>query len=172
MIFGMSLHTYTVIHVAISLIAIGSGLVVMYGFLALKRLDNWTALFLSTTVLTTVTGFGFPFHGVTPALKLGVISMVVLGIALIARYARHMTGGWRATYVVCAATALYLNCFVLIVQLFEKVPALRAVAPTQKEAPFAVTQLAVLVIFVGLTILAVKRFHEAVPVARSASKAA
>jgi hypothetical protein len=173
MIFGMSLHTYTVVHVAISLIAIGSGLVVMYGFLALKRLDNWTALFLSTTVLTSVTGFGFPFHGATPAIKLGVISLVVLGVALIARYARNMTGGWRATYVLCAAIALYLNVFVLVVQSFEKIPALKAAAPTQKEAPFAVTQLAVLVIFVGLTILAVKRFHPAPALAtKSVGKAA
>lgn len=173
MIFGMSLHTYTVIHVTVSLIGIGSGLVVMYGLLANKRLDSWTALFLSTTVLTSVTGFGFPFNGVTPAGRLGVISLVVLGVAIIGRYARRLAGGWRATYVLCAAIALYLNVFVLVVQSFEKIPALKAAAPTQKEAPFAVTQLAVLVIFVGLTILAAKRFHPASALAtKSLSKAA
>lgn len=173
MIFGLSLHAYTQLHVLISLIAIGSGLVVMYGMLTRKRLDGLTSLFLATTVLTSVTGFAFPNMGVTPAIKLGIISMVVLGIAYLARYVRHLAGGWRATYVITAATAVYLNVFVLVVQSFEKVPALRAMAPTQKEAPFAVTQIAVLVLFFALTILAVKRFHPATAVAaKSVGKAA
>jgi hypothetical protein len=173
MIFGLSLHAYTQLHVLISLIAIGSGLVVMYGMLTRKRLDSLTSLFLATTVLTSVTGFGFPFTGVTPAIKLGIISLVALGIAYLARYVRHLAGGWRAAYVVTAATALYLNVFVLVVQSFEKVPALKAIAPTQKEEPFAVAQIAVLVLFIGLTILAVKRFHPATgPAAKSVSKAA
>jgi hypothetical protein len=173
MIFGLSLHAYTQLHVLISLIAIGSGLVVMYGMLIRKRLDRLTSLFLATTVLTSVTGFGFPNMGVTPAIKLGIISMVVLGIAYLARYVRHLAGGWRAIYVITAATALYLNVFVLVVQSFEKVPALRAMAPTQKEAPFAVTQISVLVIFFALTILAVKRFHPAsVALPKSVGKAA
>jgi hypothetical protein len=173
MIFGLSLHAYTQLHVLISLVAISSGLVVMYGLLTAKRLDRWASLFLATTALTSVTGFGFPFTGVTPAIKLGIISVVVLGIAYLARYVRHLAGGWRVTYVVSAAIALYLNVFVLVVQSFEKVPALRAVAPTQKEAPFAMAQIAVLVVFVGLTILAVKRFHPATAlVAKSVSKAA
>ena len=173
MIFGLSLHAYTRLHVLISLIAIASGLVVLYGMLSRKRLDGLTSLFLATTALTSVTGFGFPFTGVTPAIKLGVISLVVLGIAYLARYARHLAGGWRATYVVTAATALYLNVFVLVVQSFEKVPALKAAAPTQKEAPFAIAQISVLVLFVGLTILAVKRFHPAtVAVTRSVGRAA
>lgn len=173
MIFGLSLHAYTQLHVLISLIAIGSGLAVMYGLLIRKRLDGLTSLFMATTALTSVTGFGFPFVGVTPAIKLGIISLVVLGIAYLARYVRHLAGGWRATYVITAATAFYLNVFVLVVQSFEKVPALRAMAPTQKEAPFAVTQIAVLVLFFGMTILAVKRFRPAiVPATRSISKAA
>lgn len=173
MIFGLSLHAYTQLHVFISLIAIASGLVVMYGMLTRKRLDGLTSLFLATTVLTSVTGFGFPFMGVTPAIKLGIISLVVLGIAYLARYARHLAGGWRATYVVTAAMALYLNVFVLVVQSFEKVPALKAIAPTQKEAPFAVAQIAVLVLFIGLTILAVRRFHPATAAAaKSVGKAA
>ena len=173
MIFGMSLHAYTQLHVLISLVGIGSGLIVMYGMLTAKRLDGWTSLFLATTVLTSVTGFGFPFVGVTPAIKLGIISLVVLAIAYMARYVRHLAGGWRVTYVISAAIALYLNVFVLVVQSFEKVPALKAIAPTQKEPPFAIAQIAVLVVFVGLTILAVRRFHPTTALAaKSANKAA
>ncbi len=173
MIFGMSLHAYTELHVLISLIAIGSGLVVMYGLLTAKRMDGWTSLFLATTVLTSVTGFGFPFTGVTPGIKVGIVSLVVLGIAYLARYVRHLAGGWRATYVVTAATALYLNVFVLVVQSFEKVPALRAIAPTQEEPPFAIAQIAVLVLFIGLTVLAVRRFHTTTALAaKSVGKAA
>jgi hypothetical protein len=173
MIFGMSLHAYTQLHVLISLVAIGSGIVVLYGMLTRKRLDRLTSLFLATTVLTSVTGFGFPSTGVTPAIKLGIISLVVLGIAYLARYTRHMAGRWRVTYVISAAMALYLNVFVLVVQLFEKVPALRAISPTQKEPPFAIAQITVLVVFVGLTIFAVKRFRpESLAMAKSASKAA
>lgn len=173
MIFGLSLHAYTQLHVLISLIGISSGLIVLYGLLSNKRLDSWTGLFLATTVLTSVTGFGFPFTGVTPAINLGIISMVALAIAYLARYVRHLAGGWRVTYVISAAIALYLNVFVLVVQLFEKVPALKALAPTQKEPPFAIAQIAVLVLFIGLTILAVKRFHPATtPAAKSVSKAA
>ena len=173
MIFGLSLHAYTQLHVLISLVAIASGLIVLYGMLRGKRLDGWTSLFLATTALTSVTGFGFPFTGVTPSIKLGIISLVLLGIAYLARYTRHLAGGWRATYVITAAIALYLNVFVLVVQSFEKVPALKAIAPTQKEAPFAIAQIAVLVVFVGLTIRAVRRFHSTIaPITKSASKAA
>ena len=159
MVFGMSLQTYTLIHVIISLIGIGSGSVVMYGMLTGKRLDGWTAVFLTTTVLTSVTGFGFPFKGVTPAINVGIVSLVVLAIAVVARYARHLAGVWRKTYVVTAALALYLNVFVLVVQSFEKVPALKAAAPTQKEPPFLVAQLAVLALFIVLTVFAAKRFR-------------
>src|SRR6202165_1546173 len=120
MISGMS--TFTLVHVVLSLIGIFSGFVAWFGLLAAKRLDGWTAVFLITTVLTSVTGFGFPFKGVTPAINFGVISLVVLAIAIAARYARHLAGGWRKTYVVTAALALYLNVFVLVVQSFEKVP--------------------------------------------------
>jgi len=173
MIFGMSLRAYTQLHVLISLAAIGSGLIVIYGMLTAKRLDGWTSFFLVTTMLTSVTGFGFPFMGLTPGIKIGIISLAVLGIAYIARYARHLAGGWRTTYVITAAIALYLNVFVFVVQSFEKVPALRAIAPTQKEPPFAITQIAVLVASVWLTILAVRRFHPAIaPVPKSVGKAA
>jgi hypothetical protein len=112
-----------------------------------------------TTVATSVTGFGFPFTHLSPAHKVGILSLLVLAIAIVARYALHLAGAWRRTYVVCAAMALYVNVFVLVVQLFEKVPALKALAPTQKEPPFLVSQLVVLALFVGLTIVAVKRSH-------------
>ena len=154
MILGMTTATYTLIHVLISLVGIGTGFVVMYGLLGWKAFDRWTALFLTTTVLTSVTGFGFPFDHLTPANKVGIISLVVLAIAIVARYALHLAGAWRRTYVISAAIALYLNTFVLVVQSFEKVPALKAMAPTQKEPPFLVAQLAVLALFVVLTIFA------------------
>jgi len=131
----------------------------MFGFITGKRLDNLTAVFLTTTVLTSVTGFGFPFNHLLPSHKLGIISLVVLAIAIPARYVFHLAGSWRWIYVVGASTALYLNVFVLVAQLFMKVPALKALAPTQSEPPFLVAQLLVLLIFVGLTILAAKRFH-------------
>ena len=123
------------------------------------RLDNLTAVFLTTTVLTSVTGFGFPFDHLLPSHKLGIISLVVLAIAIPARYVFHLAGSWRWIYVVGASMALYLNVFVLIAQLFMKVPALKALAPTQSEPPFLVAQILTLLIFVALTILATKRFH-------------
>src|SRR5215212_5845801 len=135
------MQIFTLIHVAISLVAIVSGLVVLLGLLTARRLDGWTMLFLLTTIATSVTGFFFPFHGITPAIIFGIISLVLLAAAVVARYARHLAGGWRWIYVVTAMLALYLNVFVLIVQLFQKVPALKALAPTQSEAPFAVAQL-------------------------------
>ncbi len=159
MVLGMSLATFTLLHVVISLIGIGSGLAVMYGFLSGKRYDGMTAIFLLTTVLTNVSGFGFPFDHLLPSHKVGVISLVLLAIAILARYVFHLAGAWRSTYVVAAAMALYLNCFVLVVQLFEKNSALKALAPTQKEPQFLVAQLLVLAIFIGLTILSARRFR-------------
>jgi hypothetical protein len=153
------MKTFTLIHVAISLMGIFSGLVVLGGLLAGKRLNGWTALFLSTTVLTSVTGYFFPFHGITPAMVVGAISLVVLGVAIYARCARHLTGAWRKTYVITAVIALYLNVFVLIVQAFMKIPALHALAPTQTEPPFKLTQLVVLVLFILLGIVAAIRFR-------------
>jgi hypothetical protein len=159
MILGMSTATYTFLHVLISLVGIGSGLIVMFGFLNGKRLDGMNTLFLITTVLTSVTGFGFPFDHLLPSHILGIISLVVLAIAIPARYVFHLGGAWRRVYVITASIALYLNVFVLVAQSFMKVPALNALAPTQKEPPFLVAQLVVMVIFIGLTILAVKRFR-------------
>jgi len=159
MIFGMTLGTYTFLHVLISVAGIGAGLIVMFGLLSGKRLDGWTGLFLATTVLTSVTGFGFPFDHLLPSHILGILSLVILAAAIPARYVFHLAGSWRWIYVVGAGIALYFNVFVLVVQAFEKVPALKALAPTQKEPPFLVAQLIVLVIFVAIIALAAKRFR-------------
>jgi hypothetical protein len=155
-----ALMILTVVHVAISLVAIGSGFVVLFGLMAGRRLDGWTAFFLGTTVATSVTGFAFPIHGFTPGLGIGIISLVVLAVAIYARYARHLAGAWRRVYVVTATAALYLNVFVLIVQSFQKVPALKALAPTQTEQPFAVAQLIALVVMIVLGYQAAIRFRE------------
>ena len=154
------LQIFTIVHVLISLAAIGSGFVVLFGLLTGKRLDGWTAFFLATTVATSVTGFGFPIHGFTPGLGLGIISLLVLAVAIYARYARHLAGVWRRVYVVGAVAALYFNVFVLIVQSFQKVPALKAMAPTQTELPFALAQVIALVTFIALGSVAAIRFRE------------
>jgi len=157
----MILTAFTLVHVVISLVAIFSGIAVLFGLLGGKRLDGWTALFLGTTVATSLTGFFFPFHGLTPAIVVGIISLVVLAATIHARYARKLAGAWRKTYVFTAVMALYLNVFVAIVQSFLKIPALNELAPTQTEPPFKVTQLIVLVIFVALAIAAAIRFRNA-----------
>lgn len=149
----------TIVHVAISLVGIASGFVVAYGLLTAKRLDAWTALFLATTVLTSVTGFLFPFEKFTPGLAFGVISLILLPVAIVARYRFRLAGRWRTAYVITAMTAQYLNVFVLIVQSFQKIPALHALAPTQSEPPFAVAQLITLVAFIAITYLGWRRFH-------------
>ena len=159
MMLGMSLSTFTTVHVIISLVGIVSGLIVLFGMFSARPLNGWTALFLLTTVLTSVTGFGFPFTHLLPSHKIGIISLVILAIAILARYSYHMVGKWRWIYVVTAMIALYLNVFVLVFQSFEKVPALKALAPTQSEPPFLVAELGVMVIFIVLTIFAVKKFH-------------
>ena len=151
--------TFTRIHVLISLIGIGTGVVVLIGLITGRRLNGWTAWFLVSTVATSVTGFLFPFHGVTPGIITGVISLLVLAVAIYARYVRRLIGPWRWIYVVSAIIALYLNVFVLIAQLFQKVPALNALAPTQTEPPFLVAQIFTLVMFVLLTIASATRFR-------------
>ena len=155
----MILQIYTIIHTLISLVAIFTGLVVLFGMVGAKRLDGWTRWFLITAVATTVTGFFFPFHGFTPAIGLGIISLPFLAITIFARYSKHLAGAWRWIYVIGAVICLYFNLFVLVVQLFEKVPALHAMAPTQTESPFKLTQLIVLTTFILLGIVAVIRFH-------------
>lgn len=169
---SVGLAIFTLFHVVLSLIGIGSGLVVNYGLLANKRLDRWTAWFLATTVATTVTGFLFPFHQFLPSHGVGIVSVLVLAPALFARYRRHLSGRWRRTYALTAVIALYLNVFVLVVQLFLKVPALKALAPTQTEPAFQISQLAVLVVFAALGIGALIRFREEVPEETASRRAA
>lgn len=159
MIMGMSTYTFTLFHVLLSLVGIFAGIIVVFDMFSSKKLDGWTALFLVTTVLTSVTGFFFPSDRILPSHVVGVISLVVLAIAIFALYASHLAGRWRWIYVVGAMAALYLNVFVGVVQAFQKVPVLASLAPTQSEPPFVVAQTVVLVIFIMLTVLAVRSFH-------------
>jgi hypothetical protein len=147
------------IHVALSLIGIVSGLIVLYGLLTGKALAGWTALFLATTILTSATGFPLPPFGFDPPRAIGVLSLILLAIAVAAYYLFHLAGLWRWVYVVTAMTALYLNCFVLVFQGFLKVQALHDLAPTQSEPPFLAAQGAVLILFVVLGFFAVRKFH-------------
>jgi hypothetical protein len=157
MILGMTIFDF--VHVLLSLIGVFSGFVVVFGLLGGKRLDGWTALFLVATVLTSVTGFFFPFHKFLPSHAVGIVSLIVLAIAIFARYVRELAGAWRGIYVVSAVIALYLNVFVLIAQAFQKVPALKAQAPTQSEPPFLIAQLVCLALFVVLAIGAAIKFR-------------
>ncbi len=161
MILGMSLATFTAFHVVLSLIGIGAGLVVLVGMLGSKRLPGWTALFLVTTILTSVTGFFFPSKQFGAPHLFGVISLVALAVALLGLYGTKLAGPWRWLYVGTAVLALYLNVFVGVVQAFQKLAPLNRLAPTQSEPPFAVAQLVVLALFVVLGIRAVKRFRPA-----------
>jgi hypothetical protein len=157
MIFGMT--TFTFVHVLISLIGILSGLVVLSGLLTSQRMAGWTLCFLVTTIATSVTGFLFPFHGLTPAIGVGIISLVALTIAVVARYTFGLAGSWRWLYVVGAVVSLYFNVFVLVVQSFLKIPPLHALAPNGSEPPFAILQGIVLVFFIVTGFLSVRRFH-------------
>lgn len=154
---GTGLAAFTITHVAISLAGIASGFVVLYGLLSARRLDGWTAAFLASTAATSITGFFFPLNGFTPALAVGIVSIVVLAVAAFARYGRCLEGAWRTVYVITAMIAFYLNFFVLVAQAFDKVPALNALAPTQSSPPFAATQLLVLVLFVAAGIAAARK---------------
>jgi hypothetical protein len=161
MILGMSTSTFTVTHVVLSLIGIFSGIVVLFGMLSANRLAGWTALFLASTVLTSVTGFFFHAEHFGPPHVVGVVSLVVLAVAILGRYVYRLVGPWRWLYVCAAVLALYLNVFVGVVQAFEKVPFLSRLAPTQSEPPFLVAQLVVMAIFVVFGILAAMRFRPA-----------
>lgn len=163
MILGLSTATFTLLHVALSLIGILSGLLVLVGMFGAERRPGWTALFLLTTILTSVSGFFFPSTSFGPPHVVGVISLVVLAVALLALYVNRLAGPSRWIYVASAVLALYLNVFVGVVQAFQKLPYLQALAPTQSEPPFLYTQLAVLVIFVALGIAAVIRFRPEPP---------
>jgi hypothetical protein len=159
MILGMSIETFTLVHVIISLIAIASGLIVLFGMFGGNRMSGMTALFLLTTILTSVTGFLFPISGFTPAIGFGIISLVLLALAVLGLYVFRLAGAWRWIYVVTAVIALYLNVFVLVVQSFQKLSFLQPLAPTQSEPPFAIAQGIVLLLFIVAGVVAVRRFH-------------
>ncbi len=159
MILGVSVGAFTLLHVVITLVAIGSGLIAVGGMFASQKLPGTTALFLFTTALTSLTGFLFPIHGFTPALGVGALACVILAIALFALYKERLVGAWRWIYVITAIISLYLNVFVLVAQSFMKVSALNALAPTQSEPPFAITQAAVLVIFIVIGLIAAVNFR-------------
>jgi hypothetical protein len=159
MILGMSVSTFTLVHVLLSLVGIVAGLIVVYGFLQGRLLSGWNGLFLVTTVATSATGFLFHSAQFGPPHVVGVISLVVLGIAVAALYAFNLAGFWRWIYAVTATLALYLNVFVGVVQAFQKISFLQPLAPTQSEPPFAIAQGIVLVIFIALGFLASRRLR-------------
>jgi len=159
MTWGIPTHLFLQIHVALSLIGLVAGLIVLYGLLKGRAYGGWTALFLVTTILTSVTGFPLPPFGFDPPRMVGILSLVLLAIAVLAIYAFRLRGAWRWIYVVAAMVALYLDAFVGVIQAFSKLTFLHALAPTQSEPPFLIAQVVVLVIFVALGIMAVRRFH-------------
>jgi hypothetical protein len=159
MILGMSTHVFTLLHVILSLAGIVSGLIAILGLIGNKFSSGMTGFFLVTTALTSITGFLFPIHGITPGLVLGVLSIFVLLVAVVALFVGKLTGGWRGTYVISSSLALYFNVFVLFAQLFAKVPAFKAIAPTQSAPAFGITQLLVMVVFILLTVRAFRQFR-------------
>jgi hypothetical protein len=163
MILGMSLATLTMVHVIISLIAIVAGLIAMFGMLGSNRMPGLTAIFLLFTILTSATGFLFPFAQLLPSHMIGILSLVLLAIACIALYVMNLSGPWRWIYVLTALLSLYFNVFVLVIQGFLKVPALSALAPGNPPSGpvFAVVQGIVLVFFALAIIGAWRRFRPA-----------
>jgi hypothetical protein len=159
MTFGLSVADFTVLHVVISMVAIFAGFIVVGAMFAGANLWGWTAFFLATTLLTSLTGFMFPFKSVTPAIVVGGIASLILVVALWALYGQGLAGRWRVVYVSAAIASLYFNLFVFIVQSFQKVSFLRPYAPTGAEPPFLVAQATTLVAFVFLGVVAAKRFH-------------
>ena len=161
MILGMSLSAFTTVHMIISLIAIVSGIIVMFGLLGSSRMPGLTVIFLLFTILTSATGFLFPFTMLLPSHMIGILSLVLLAIACIALYVMKLSGAWRWIYVLTAMVSLYLNVFVLVIQSFLKVPALHALAPSvpPSEPPFAVVQGIVLLFFIVVIVGAMRRFR-------------
>lgn len=153
----LAVSSFTWLHVIVSLIGIAAGFVVMWGMLNTRRLDGVTSLFLTATILTSVSGFGFKVNHFMPSHAIGILSLVLLTVAVYARYRRQLSGGWNQVYLATALAAQYFNVFVLVVQSFLKVPALKALAPTQTEIPFAVVQATVLAVFVAVGAIALRR---------------
>jgi hypothetical protein len=147
------------VHVALSLVGIASGLVALYGLVTGKLFAGWTALFLATTILTSITGFPLPPYGFDPPRAIGVLSLVLLALAVAGLYVFHLAGAWRKIYIATAVAALYLNTFVAVVQSFQKLSFLQPLAPTQSEPPFVIAQVIVLIAFIALGALAVVRFR-------------
>lgn len=161
MLLGLTVAQFTILHVAISMIAIFAGFIVLGGMFSNVGLAGWTAFFLVTTILTNITGFMFPFGGVTPGIAVGVLSSLLLIVAIIALYVFHLRGRWRLIYVATATLGLYFNVFVLIVQSFQKVSFLKPLAPTGSEPPFVIAHAATLIGFVVLGWLAARAFRPA-----------
>lgn len=159
MILGLSIQTFTLIHTIIALIGIATGLVVFVQWLRGQGLDVWNTIFLVSTVLTSVTGFFFPFTQILPSHVFGIVSLIVLAVAIAALYHYRLTGIWRRVYVGTALFALYLNCFVGVVQAFLKIPSVKALAPTQTEGPFLTAQFLLIVLFIVGGVLAGIRFR-------------
>lgn len=159
MIVGMSIAASVTLHTLVSVLALLAGLVVAGGMLGAGTLPGWTAFFLATTLLTDVTGFLLPADRILPSHVTGVVSMVAVVAAAVALYGGKLRGRWRATYVAGAMVAAWLNAFVLLAQLFVKVPAMREIAPTQSAPAFALSQLLILALFVALGTRAMRRFR-------------
>jgi hypothetical protein len=158
-ILGMSFATFTTIHVVISLFAILAGLIVLGGMLQRVESGVWVPLFLVATVLTSTTGFPIPPTGFDPARAIGLVLLVLIALATAAFYVFRLESAWRVVYVFTVTASLYLNCFVAVVQAFQKVAFLHALAPTQQEPPFAAAQVVLLGLFLGAGVLARKRFR-------------
>jgi hypothetical protein len=166
----IDITTLTLVHTVISIVAIAAGLVVVGGLIAGVRIDGWTGIFLVTTVLTSVTGFFFPFTQLLASHNVGIISLIILPVVIAARYWKHLVGPWRGIYVVGSVLVLYLNFFILLVQLFRRIPSLIVAAPRQTEPPFVLTQLLVLALFAWLGFAAFRRFRpQAVVTAKQAT---
>jgi hypothetical protein len=163
MVLGMSLATFTLLHVVISLIGIVGGLIVLYGLLGSNRMPGLTGVFLLFTILTSATGFPFPFEGFKPSYAIAILSLVLLAIACIALYGMKLAGAWRWIYLVTAMLSLYFNVFVLVIQSFLKIPALTALAPGNPPSGpvFAAVQGIVLLFFVFVIVRLVRRSHPA-----------
>jgi hypothetical protein len=157
----LDMITFTAIHVLLSLIGIVSGVVTLFGLIAANSMKRATLLFIVTTLATSATGFFFPFHGFTPALGVGIVSLIILGAVIVARYRFRLTGAWRWVYVIGALTALYFNSFVLVIQRFLKIPRLHMLAPTGTELPLVLAQFLVLAFYLVTGALAVKGFRSA-----------
>ncbi|MGZ3408927.1 MAG: hypothetical protein ACXWJW_05110 [Xanthobacteraceae bacterium] len=159
MTLGLSLENFTILHVVISLVQLVSGLVVVWGLTISRSNSAWTAIYLVSAVLTCITGFMFPVTGFLPSHAVGILSLILLALAIIALYGKHLVGAWRWVYAISIVISVYFSAFVTVVQSFLKVPSLHALAPTGSGPPFSITQGVVLFLFVVAGIGAVRRFH-------------